>query len=227
MITILMMFVACDDPPQTATAETGAARACLQTDNPAQEQDAELRTLRLDGTIQRIEDVDEMCYREPMQRITIAGNDGYTYTIGFRLDDADGADRTPTLDIAEGDTVSGLYTQVTSFGHADGFVLSDADGLLAAVNVGTWGDALVEGDVPGVTVEPGDRISDAEDVCGQVTYREIVFHADTTLVLNPWAIGMVEVGGTVMSVAAVRHERREGETTCMDLAGELSWAIWR
>ena len=60
-----------------------------------------------------------------------------------------------------------------------------------------------------------------------MTYREIIFNADSTTALHPWGIGTVDVDGVVMSAVAVNNERREGETTCMDLAGEMSWAIWR
>ena len=98
----------------------------------------------------------------------------------------------------------------------------DETGLVAALESGTWGNALEPEDLPGLAVSSGERVGTVEDQCGTVVRSEILFEGDDAVSLIPYGAGPVLVAGTALQALAVSNESWEGDVVCTDLAGTLS-----
>jgi hypothetical protein len=166
------------------------------------------------------------CYGTARRVLTLEDAEGGTWRFAYGIDDPADADATPAMRVAAGDPVTVRYRAVLDFGSANGFVVTDDAGLVAAVEAGTWGNALQDGDVPGLTVAVGGAYGEVDTDCGRRVHDALVFAGDARVRLEPYAEGSVTVGGATVTAYAVAATRFE-DVQCTDLAGTVSWAVFR
>jgi len=167
------------------------------------------------------------CYRDMARILEVDDGEGTVWRLGYAVQDADGQDTTPEMDLAPGATVSVSFRSVQQFGAANGFVVQDESGLVAALESGTWGPALVPEDLEDLVVSSGEGVGTVEDQCGTLLRSEILFEGDDATSLTPYSTGPVTVAGNELQAMAVINESWQGDVLCTDLAGNLSWAVFR
>ena len=90
------------------------------------------------------------------QVLVVMGDDGLRWSLGYHLERGEPAvDVTPDLKSLVGTRVSLLFRAVRAFGQAPGFVLSNPQGVVFAMDLAVYGDPLQPDDVPGLTVQDG------------------------------------------------------------------------
>jgi hypothetical protein len=159
--------------------------------------------------------------------VAIVDADGATWTLGYGLKDADGATAGPPLDLVNGADVSLTFRAVQSGeGQSAGFVLSDASGALAAVELGAWGDALEPADLPTLAISTGSERAREASECGDIVQTSIVFRGDDEVEITPVNSDIVTIDGvehTAWAIAAWDYD----QTTCPDSVGVRAWALFR
>jgi hypothetical protein len=226
----LLATVACDTP----VLELGHATACLAGELPENlyEYDGDNLLFEIEGTVVSDEagampETTMECYWTVERVLTIEAGDGVTWSVGYGVEDPEGALVTPALDVAPGDAVSLTYRSVQSFGSANGFVLEDEAGLVAALESGTWGPALEPGDVPGLNVSSGEMIGTQDSECGTEGHFAWAFEGDEPVEVDPFGEDTVTIGGQAYTAMAVANLQWQGDVQCTDLAGDEIWAVFR
>ena len=234
---IALLALACtpETTDSSAVPQPGTGQACLAGDPALTGMPAltdGLHTYEFAGTVtfegERVvlgEALD--CNREHRRLVEVLDDDGNTWEVTWAIADESGADRTPTMDVGEGDRVEVLYRHEESFGVADGFAVSDDRGLVAAMEVGTWGPALQEGDVPGLTVGEGESLGEELFDCGTVERTELWFTAASSAGVAPFGSAGIVVGDEEATAWAISSYHWQDDLSCTDLAGEVTWGVWR
>ena len=240
LLSLLLTFAGCGaiDPPPTGV-RSGEATACLgQTIEEAfPVAYVETPSWIVEGTVLSFgpvdaEIVDDLvaCGPALSQVLRVETPDTIVWTLGFGVEDPAEGDVTDPLDVAVGDAVSLTFRAVQSFGGAAGFVLTDGDGLVAALEVGTWGPALQAGDLPAHEVGSGALVIEEDDACGTVGHYETLFwgaHEEPDA-YAPGSWGPVQgADGVVRGARAIMNYDYIGPIGCTDTGGAASWAIWR
>ncbi len=158
--------------------------------------------------------------------LTLEDANGEQLRLGYGWRDDDDTDITEPLPVSVGDSVELRYRELQSFGTASGFVLQDDDGLVAAVEVGTWGNALQDGDVPGLTVSSGAVYASAYTQCGTQEAHLTELQGDETIGLQALEKGDLQIGGASYTALPLANYGYSS-TNCTDLAGASIWAVWR
>jgi hypothetical protein len=234
-ITILLPLLplaACDWIDGRNNAPAGFASACLSGPRPEDLYEQGGALFEIEGTVLSDEAgtppaSDMECYGERDRLLSIEEADGTVRVLSYGIADPDGGLETPALDVTVGQQVSLLYRVVAEFGSAQGFVLSDADGLVAALESGTWGPALQDGDVPGLSVRDGNLMYTLEEECGTAGHFEWVFAGDEEVVVEPYGPGSVSIGGALFEAWAIANMQWQGDVQCTDLANDQMWAVFR
>jgi hypothetical protein len=229
-LPLLLPLAACEETEPTR----GTTTACLAGDLPENlyEYDGENMLFEVEGTVLSDEagempETDAECYWTQHRVLQIEDAEGVVWSVGYGIEEPNGDDVTPALDLAAGDSVSLSYRMVQSFGSAHGFVIEDADGLVAALESGTWGPALEDGDVPGLTVQDGDLLDTLEVECGTEGHFQWTFEGDTTTTVAPYGLGAMDIDGVDYTAMAVANMQWQGDVQCTDLAGDQMWAVFR
>jgi hypothetical protein len=225
-----LALVACDTP----VIERGHATACLAgdvADNLYELYETSL-LFEVEGTVISDEagampETPMECYWTIDRVLTIEDAEGTTWTLGYGVADPDGEPVTFSLDLEPGQSVSLLFRSVQQFGAANGFVLQDDDGLVAALESGTWGPALEASDVPGLRVKSGSMIGTIDSDCGTEGHFAWAFEADETIEVEPFSHDAITIDGAVYSALAVANLQWQGDVQCTDLAGDGIWAVYR
>ncbi len=140
-----------------------------------------------------------------------------------------GLDQTPGTTLGPNDAVHLRVRWVDDLGQALGFVVTDAaDRVVLALEMGTWGSALVEGDVPGLLPMASGEITGTErDDCGVREARELLFDGGVEQVaLEAIDNAPLNVGGQQTTAWALANLTWR-DSDCESFAGETSWAIVR
>ncbi len=232
VLLFLPLLVACDGKGGATLPDydAGHATACLEVGDGSI---AESETQVVDITGTFYDDDDEgltgdvhPCNDGASRVMTMIGDDGGVYKLGYGVWDADGKDITPELDLLSGDSLYLHFVSVQSFGDASGFVIQDSESVVAALEDGTWGPALEEGSVPGLSVSAGEIVGSGDIDCGHVEATEISFSGDAERSAEPVSDVLITVGGKALTAYAVASWEYT-EATCTDVAGELIWAAFR
>jgi len=230
LLIALSPLVACDTP----ILEKGSGTSCLAGDLPENlyELDGDNWLFEVEGTV--VSDAAEAmpetameCYFTIDRVLTIEDAEGTLWSVGYGVEDPEGISDTPALDVEVGETVSLTYRTVQSFGAANGFVLEDDDGLVAALESGTWGPALEAGDLPGFTVDSGEMIGTTDSECGTEGHFPWTFAGGTTVTVAPYSEDTVTIGGADYTAMAIANLQWQGDVLCTDLAGDEIWALFR
>lgn len=213
--------------------EGGVTHVCL--DGPPSAADgmtSELGELRVSGTFVEVQEGPvgdfalHACWMEVDQALVFTDGDGELWRVGFSLRDAAGQSTVPSLDLVPGAEVALLVRLVQSFGVASGFAVTDDEGLVLAVEQGTWGPALLEGDLP-IAVDRGERVAVAPSDCGRQGEWELVFSGDEQLALRPYGEASLAFEGRSYTAVAAVNTDWVGQVSCTDVAGNTSWALFR
>lgn len=238
----LLALAACGDKPDdgddtgdAGEPTVGFVHACVSGpfDNPYEDPEySSFWTTSVSGTVvsdaagSDVGDTPLECYGFAHRVLTLTDAEGETWRFSYGVDDGDEQDVTPALDVSAGGAVTVTFRAVLDFGSANGFVVTDSAGLVGAVEAGTWGSALEAGDVPGLTVQVGDPYGEVDTDCGTRVHDELVFVGDTSVTLAPFEVGSVSVGGVPLDAYGMVATRFE-DVQCTDLAGNVSWAVFR
>ncbi len=229
-LVLLLPLAACEEIEPTR----GITSACLAGDLPENlyEYDGENMLFEVEGTVLSDEagampESNAECYWTQHRVLQIEDAEGVVWSVGYGIEEPNEADVTPALDLTAGDSVSLTYRMVQSFGSAHGFVIEDDEGLVAALESGTWGPALEDGDVPGLTVQDGDLLNTLEAECGTEGHFQWVFEGDNDTTVAPYGLGDLSIGGVDYTAMAVANMQWQGDVLCTDLAGDQMWAVFR
>ena len=247
ILLLLAALTACDEESDDTGGEafvpsTGSVYACAggaaMPDPYAAEDYSSLWDEGISGTVVSDEalsgafDSPLECYGVGQRVLTIEDGDGGEWAFAYGVTDPDDADVTPAMAVSAGEAVSVRYRAVLDFGSANGFVVTSAadDRVIAAVEAGTWGGALQDGDVPGLMVSRGEVFGEEPTDCGPVVHERLEFFAPTdgdVIELEPYAVSTVTLGGAPISVYAAVSATFDDRVQCTDLAGTVSWALFR
>ena len=208
--------------------ESGLTNTCLYNDDTSVA-DTTQTLVELEGTVVSDEpfvDGGGWCSATATRALTIEGEDGSTYRLGYGFESADGTDLTPPMPMPSGQSVNLTYRQFSAFGTAAGFVLTSQGQLQAALEMGSWGSGLELGDVPGVTVSAGASLGTELSDCGLKTYYELRFDGDDDRRVEPVNEASIPVQGTQYSAYAIARYEWPDDTECTDISGQEMWAIW-
>jgi hypothetical protein len=239
-------LVACGDKPDDDTGDTGDGgftpesgyvHACASGpfDNPYESGDdydsfweaAVDGVVVSDGPISATLETPLSCYGEAVRVLELTDGAGDTWRFAYGITDGDELDATPAMAVVPGDDVSVHYRAVLDFGSANGFVVTDSSGVVAAVEAGTWGNALRDGDIPGLVVETGSVLGEVDGDCGPAIHRDLTFTGDAVSALAPYTVGSVSVGGASLDAYSVINTTFDDRVQCTDMAGTTSWAAFR
>lgn len=219
----LMVGEAC-----THGTEAGDTMTCLYADDVSVTDGAEAN-VDVTGEVIADEpwtDAGGWCSAVASRALTIDADNGVTYRLGYGMVDGDLTDITLPMPVFSGDTVRLLFRHRRPFGEAAGFALSNDDGLIAALEMGTWGPGLQEGDIPGLTVSAGASVGTERTECGVKTFYELRFAGDDDLRLAPVDHDAFTLDDQRYQAWAISRFEWPADPKCEDLAGEELWAVW-
>ncbi|MBM4393401.1 MAG: hypothetical protein FJ090_19945 [Deltaproteobacteria bacterium] len=219
----LVLLLACGSILDPDPVERGSLVVCLDGSRDSSGNDVDIEH---SGTVLSLGAASGDCAQE----VEIEGDERAVRRVGWRLTDAEGNDVTPDFDVAVGDSVALSYRYRMVWGDVAGFVLLDGDGsLLAAADEGAWGDALDDGDVPGLAVTPGEVVATEATVCEPLEGHTLVFEGDDTVEIEPIASDSVTVGGAALTAHAVRATSWGEGAGCevTDTTSVYAWAVSR
>ncbi len=169
------------------------------------------------------------CNTAPTHSIEITDEAGDIWTVGLSVD-RDGSDETPIFAVDEGATIDLTFRDKMVWGTVSAFTLSDEDGLIAAVEEGTWGGALNTDDTPGLEVSRGKDVIGTESTdCMPIETYTIVFAADEKAELEPFQSAIIDIGGLAYNGLPVASYDYGDGTNCQvsDISGATSWVVYR
>lgn len=226
---LLIALTGCSEEPAPTN---GNIDACLG--GPSAAAGGEDLEVEISGTVTAIDgespDMNLVgCAEAPSHTIEITDEAGDVWTVGLNITTED-TDRTPTFAVAEGDVIDLTFREKLVWGTVAGFTLANEEGLIAAVEQGTWGGALNVDDTPGLEVSGGSDVINTEDTdCMPIETFSVIFSADTELELDPDNIETLELDGATYSAFAVASYDYGSGTNCQvsDSTGATAWAVYR
>jgi hypothetical protein len=239
---VLMALAACDAArsPEPTVRPQGDAAVWLASSRPAAPGSKEglPNVVEVQGSVAEAKPFRERAPNgawydasaEVSRALVIRTDDGEDWTLAYRVQTADGVDVSPALTALVGTRVKLLFRAVRGFGTAPGFVLSDGRGLVFALDLAVYGDPLMPGDLPTVSVKRGRDLGvvSSKDSCFDSRHFALRFSGDTAIELEPGKLGTFRVGGEAHTAIALFDFAAEGEIRCTDTAGGATgWAMWR
>ena len=185
------------------------------------------------GTVRGITELDGSsvpgldCAENAAYAIDIEESTGTVWTLAYGITDHDGTQVAPVLDLIEGDMVNFVFRQLQNQPDpARGFVVIDGSGLVAAIDNGLAGGALEKEDIDGLYVHRGLAIGDNKEECGLRSGTQIEFRGSSTVAIEPFSSGTVNIGASDFEVFAI-SAYFWSKANCDENVDELSWAIFR
>lgn len=223
MFTLLALF-ACDtdlDNVFPTGVDAGEVLVCLDGSRPSGEDQA----IAMPGTVVAIDENLGACTRS----VTVEHEDGTRLNVGFSVFAEDGSDMTPVIDVAIGEAVVIGYKYKFVWGDVSAFTIQDTEGLVIVAEEGTWGGAIDEGDVPGLSVDYGKLIGSEETSCEPVEGHSVVFSADEESTINPFGEAQIVLDGNELTALAVAGWKWGEAVGCdvMDNTDRLAWVVYR
>jgi len=182
-----------------------------------------------DGLFEKPDYHTHRCYA-PARAVTICDADGVIWTVGYDVLNEDGDSIALPLDVSPGDAVNLHFASLQDHGVIAGFVLRDDEGIIAALEQGSWGPALgAEGGYPidEFVVTTGESAALEDTNCGEIEHTMLDFAGDTDISLAPGQSAPFTAGGVSLTASAIRSFDYTGEPTCTDVAGASIWTVWR
>ena len=161
--------------------------------------------------------------------ITVTDEGGTDHIIGLTVTGPGDADLTPTFDVAIGDDVTLHHHFKQVWGTVEGFVLSDEQGLVMAVDEGAWGGVFDDTEL-GFSVGYSDEpFMTTTSECLSTDYHDVVFSADSPVVVAAGASDELRIDGETFTGTAVTAKRFGPGKKCevSDMTNYLTWVVSR
>jgi len=192
----------CGDSASTETPiSTGTLTICEAGDGSSLDDEfGEDMTLDISGTVIAINSDAVECSRS----ITVENADGDSWTVGLSVTDDQGEDVLLDIDLELDDTVELVYRSRLVWGEVKGFTISDSEGLVLAVEEGTWGGALEPELLEGFSTSRNDELlaTEREECMVRKSYA-MEFEGDESLTLQPYEEDFLFVNSQQMRAVAV------------------------
>lgn len=167
------------------------------------------------------------CDERVDRTLVVRDGDGATWELGYAIEDGDGESVTPALDVVVDQSVDLLFREVVSFGDAQGFVLTDAGGVVAALDVGAFGHGLFPEDFTRAQITSGEIFARRHDDCGTLLFREMTFHSQDVITVEPYTSSPFHIDNRAFTAWAIANTEWGDDVRCTDLAGLWMWGITR
>jgi hypothetical protein len=160
--------------------------------------------------------------------ISLRGDDGVEWKLGYEVHDGAGVDVTPAPPVAVGARVTLDFRVIRAFGEAPAFVLSNDKGLLLAFNLAIYGDALPD-PAAGLTITDGRLVAETKGGCYDERYFNLVFSGDTAIEVPSDEQASFSLGGTPFAARHLFNYKPTGPGgRCFDAIGiGRAWIVWR
>ncbi len=233
MFLVFSLFACTDPVGQLPKPEHGTQQICLG--GPEDVGGADELDLLVTGTVVGFDVGNDMnladCLDGPSTVVEIEDADGEVWSLGWSIADDRGQDLTPVLSLEAGSEVDLLFRWKMVWGTTAGFVLSDAEGLVASGDEGAWGSALSADDLMGFEVERGANIVSREETqCQPIEGYTVDFVslARTTSLL-PVNSGPFEIDGQMFEAMAIDAMDYGESRSCSvsDRTNVTAWAVYR
>lgn len=243
MILMILGMLACTEKAEEAGElfNYGFTAACLGTDDVDFEApDQAYREYTIvgevvsDGVFTEPENAIESCYG--MKRaLVIRDYDGALWTLGYTHQRADAAsdplvkDVTPPLDVSVGELVELKFARNNN--TSSGFLLLDADGMVAVQEYAIDGTLLWDGGGPvthHLDVQSGAIEFSDDDGCATFDFNELDFSADDELSLATGEAGDLSVDGVTMTATNWYNvDINSIDAGCDAFPDYRVWSVWR
>ncbi len=168
------------------------------------------------------------CTEDPMRLLEVRDASGQLWTLGYSWTSSDGWDRTPAIGIRSGEPVT-LTVRADPDSDAAGFVVTEHDELIYAMESGIGGQGLLASDLTALSVDEGSEVTTTTGDCGEErTYVSLDFTSDDDRErLGPNGDGSLVVDGEYYTVCNITSYSvtDPGESCTPD--GETSWMLFR
>jgi hypothetical protein len=212
--------------------EVGMASVCLGVSAGAYPADGDEQFWQTTGTIStNLVGFTEFdlwsCPDDASHMVVIEDDNQRRWYLGWRMRDVLANDLANDLAVAEGAEVT--LTFRARRGGGAGFTLTDARGVVAAVETTPSEQVLLSSDYPGFRLELGEHVATDRDGCGYQFGYELVLDAGADrVVLPPMANGSFlaeESSLKAWSLASYQYDL--DQASCPEAYGDLTWAAFR
>jgi hypothetical protein len=209
------LFTACtQDPPPVA----GSIQLCIP-DELAPSMETEEPTF-VTGSLLDIREGSN-CAAE-----LVFQSEGVEHIVGYSILDPEGNDATfiPEWTSAENVTLSTHISFV--FGMSYGLVLEDDNGIMMALDQGSWGGALKNAELPFVVEQSENDIGSIEDECMTKTGYTFKIGEDHMAPFGEFDLTIDEQDFTFVAVSAIEYGPGQS-CSISDMSDEFAWGIFR
>ena len=187
--------------------------------------------ITFDGVITSVQDdMDSSCN----YLFTVENMEGVQRTFGYSIqnDVRDTVSQVITLSnyISIGDKISVLYRYSMPFGSKSGLIVSDAEGVILAVDDGAYDGALNNDDIPGLIIQKDqDIVAQTDGPCIPKLGHSITFIGDEPVQLTPVSSGNLMIMDLPYTVMAIEATSPGTSNSCFesDTISYRSWALFR
>jgi len=226
----LLPLVACDQNGDLSELEFGDVNICLGGPEVVRGADDSF-DIDVEGVVvsTSARDFDLTgCDEDGLPGLSIIDAQGDSWRLGFSVDDEDGS----RIDLGRlswiGREIHFTYRYRKPLGDVSGVVITDADGMVAAGEEGSWGGALRPEDKVGFSVTHGKEvIAELETHCGTLHGYTLEFSADTQATLSPVDSATLTIEGRDYRAHAVVAHKDQGSCAGFDYDGTFGWTITR
>lgn len=164
------------------------------------------------------------CNQDPARVLTIEDANGDTWKVGYAWYASDGWDSTPAIPAWERDQVVVTVKRGEVDGSA-GFIVSDSDGMIYAMEAGHGSTALTSTELSTVDISADRSVGTVASDCGEAESLVIDFESDEdSLSLYPGEDAGMEIGDSYFVTCNINSYR--GSDDCEDV-GEVSWVMFQ
>lgn len=206
---------------EETTVEKGRVEFCYSNLEFTDEENLNLESFLLDGTLENIStDFDDCAVT-----LEILSED-IIYTIGYTIYDANENDATPVPTWSLNTEVFLELRDKMVWGNTEGLLLSDNDGLLLAIEQGYWGGNILDEDLPFSVEMSSTPFDTKKEECMTTEAHTVLF--DNTDVI-PFNSVDLTVNGWDYNAIAIGAENYGPGTQCevSDNSDLFSWMIIR
>ena len=188
----------------------------------------ESQSISLDGTVVRVnQDSEDLGCSET---VAIERENGEIITIGYTVLDADQADISPSIDLGEGQSISGVFESKCGWGCDAALVIEDESGIALIADQGHGLNSVLEGNGPfEVNVSSFHYNEYNEDSCTDVLEHSIFLDVDSRVELEPLSTEVISHQGRNLRAMAIAAKvyRDTPNCTTMDRSDDFSWLVYR
>ena len=161
--------------------------------------------------------------------VTLTDESGTEHTVGLTVTGRGLTDITPSFDVDLGDQVTLQHHYKMVWGSTEGFVLSDDDGLVMAMDEGNWGGALADADLDFSVNYSEEAFLRRTSECLSTDYFDVDFTADNSVEVIAGTSDELFIDGELYTATAITAKQFGPGKTCSvsDKSDYLTWVVSR